>query len=139
MKSFLKGMSSILIVTILLCACEMTPRVSSWESPRGFTKAQVFNASIQAGGQLSMMTAASDRESGTISFVKKVGKGEMSLNVQVTDVNGIVKVQTTAHYGGGVGIAGENEEKIRDFHELLFRNLNISDPSAKNIIIEQLK
>ncbi len=139
MKSFVKGIGSILTVTIMLCACAITPRVSSWESPQGFTKAQVFNAAIQAGGQNGMKTTASDRESGTMSFSKTIGKGDMILSAQVTEANGIVKVQTTGNFAGDIAIAGLHEEVIRNFHVFLFRNLNISDPSARNVRIEQMK
>lgn len=139
MKSFIKVISSILIAAVVLAACAMTPRVSSWESPQGFTKEQVFNAAIQAGGQNGMKTTASDRESGTMSFSKAIGEGDMILSAQIAEANGIVNVQTTGNFAGRIALAGLHEEVITNFHVLLFRNLKISDPAAKNVRIEVLK
>jgi hypothetical protein len=139
MKALLRSMFSLLIPSIILCGCAMMPRTSSWESPRGFTKDQVFNAAIQAGGQKGMKTTSSDRESGSMSFSETIGGGDMILSVQVVEANGIVKVQTTANFAGDIAIAGLHTEVIRNFHVLLFRNLNISDPSARNINIEVVK
>jgi hypothetical protein len=134
--SVLKRIFCILVATVLLCSCAVTPRVSSWNSPKGFTKSQVFNAAIQAGGQNGMKATASDRESGTMSFSKHIGKGDMILSVQVAEAAGIVNVQTTGNFAGDIAIRGLHEEVIRNFHVFLFRNLNIEDPSARNVRIE---
>lgn len=128
-----------ILVTLLLCACAITPRVSSWDSPKGFTKSQVFNAAIQAGGQNGMKTTSSDRESGTMSFSKTIGDGDMILSVQIAEKDGVINVRTTGNFAGGVAIAGLHEEVIRNFHVFLFRNLNIEDPSARNVRIEEMK
>jgi hypothetical protein len=99
----------------------------------------VFNAAIQAGGQNGMKTSASDRESGTMSFSKHIGKGDMILSVQIVQVGGIINVQTTGNFAGDIAIAGLHEEVIRNFHVFLFRNLNIEDPSARNVRISEVK
>ena len=130
---------NILLVTVLISACAITPRVSSWDSPKGPTKTQVFNAALQAGGQNGMKTTASDRESGTISFSKIIGKGDMILSVQIVDAQGIINVRTTGNFAGDIAIAGLHEEVIRNFHVFLFRNLNILDPSARKVRIEKMK
>ena len=57
----------------------------------------------------------------------------MILSVTVTDRGNVVQVRTTASYGGGIAIAGLHEEYIQNFHVVLFRNLNISDPSERKI------
>ena len=133
-----KNICGVLIMTILLWSCAITPRVSTWDSPDGFTKSQVFNAALQAGGQNGMKTTASDRESGTMSFSKVIGKGDMILSVQVAEKSGIINVQTTSNYAGDIAIVGLHEEVIRNFHVFLFRNLNIENPSARNVKIEQM-
>ena len=86
-----------------------------------------------------MKTTSSDRESGTMSFSKTIGEGEMILSAQITEANGIVNVNTTANYAGDIAIAGLHEEVIHNFHVFLFRNLNITDPSAMNVRISQMK
>jgi hypothetical protein len=135
-----KNTIAILFASILLSACAIVPRVSSWDSPKQYSKAQVFNAALQAGGQHGYTATASDRESGTMSFTKKVGKGDLILSVQVTEANGRVGTRTTANFAGGLAIAGLHEEAIRNFHILLFRNLNITESSElNNVRTEELR
>ena len=122
----------ILLGAILLSACAIAPRASSWSSPKQYTKAQVFNAALQAGGQNGYTTTASDRESGTMSFTKKIANGNMILAVQIAQADGAVGVRTTANYAGDIAIKGMHEEAIRNFHIMLFRNLNITNPSELN-------
>jgi len=130
--------ASVITILITLLSCAVTPRVSVWQSPKRFTQKTVFNAALQAGSDQGMQLAASDRESGTMSFRKLVGKGEMILSVKIQNVHGVVKVLTTASYGGRAAIRGLHEEFLNNFHVFLFRNLGISDTSEKNISIEEL-
>jgi hypothetical protein len=139
MKLFLKTICAILFAAILLSACAITPRISSWDSPKQFTKAQVFSAALQAGGQHGYITTSSDRESGSMSFMKKVGKGDLILSVQVAEDGDHIKVRTTANFAGDLAIAGLHEEAIRNFHIFLFRNLNTEPTELNNVRIEQLK
>lgn len=139
MQPLFRNFFVMIVAAILLCACAVTPRVSSWDSPKRFTKSQVFNASLQAGAQVGMTNTASDRESGVTSFSKQIGKGTMTLNVNITEDKGIIKVRTTARYGGDLAISGLHEEVIQNFHVFLFRNLNITDKSERNIDIEQMR
>jgi hypothetical protein len=125
------------VAFLLFLGCAMTPRVSTWDSPKRFTAKEVFSAGLQAGSQQGMQLSASDRESGTMSFRRKSGDGEMILSVTVKDVGGRVQVSTTASYGGGVAIRGLHEEYINNFHTYLFRNLGITDQSERNIDIRQ--
>ena len=125
-------------IMLMLLSCAATPRVSTWQSPKRFTQKEVYNAALQSGNDQGMQLAGSDRESGTMSFRKRVGKGEMVLSVTVKEVDGIVRVRTTASYGGHLAIHGLHEEFIHNFHVFLFRNLGISDDSEKNVNIEQL-
>ena len=125
-----------ILVTILLCACAITPRISTWESPKHFTKTQVFNAALEAGTAIGYTTTSSDRESGTMSFTEKIANGNMILNVRIVEENNVILVRTTANYAGDLAIAGMHEEEIRKLHKQLFRALNISEP--QNIHIEEL-
>jgi hypothetical protein len=129
----------VFLMVLVVSGCAVTPRVSNWKSPKNFTQKQVFNAALQAGSDQGMQLSASDRESGTISFRKKSGKGEMILNVTVKTGNGSVQVNTIATYSGGIAISGLHEEYIRNFHIFLFRRLGITDPSKTNVIIEEMK
>lgn len=126
-------------VVMLLAACAVTPRTSTWEGPKHLTKQDVYQASLQAGTEMGWRTTASDKESGTMSFSKNVGNGQMTLNVSVTKPKDIVNVRTTSNYGGGLAIAGLHEEYIKNFHVMLFRKLNITDPSQRNIAIREIQ
>ena len=139
MKLLRKNVGAAVILAVVLCGCAITPRVSTWQSPTRFDKGQVFNAALQAGGQNGMKTTASDRESGTMSFSKTIGKGDMILSVQIVDSDGTIRVQTTANFAGDIAIKGLHEEVIRNFHVFLFRNLGISDTSERNVVFETMK
>lgn len=138
--AIMKNVVYVLFVGGLLSGCAIMPRGSSWESPKRYTNAQVFNAAIQAGGHNGYATTSSDRESGTMSFTKKIGKGDMILSVQVVNADEHIVVRTTANYAGDLAIMGLHEEAIRIFHDALFRNLNIVEPSERNNVrIEVVK
>lgn len=139
MKHPMRNLGAWLIALFILSACAVTPRVSLWETPKRYSKSQVYNAALQAGGQTGMKTTASDRESGTMSFSKHIGKGDMILSVQIVDKKGDIQVRTTGNYAGGIALAGIHEEVINNFHVMLFRNLDISENSEKNVSITQLQ
>jgi len=125
-----------LILATLLTACAILPRMSVWEAPKRFSEKEVFSAAIQAGAQQGMQLSASDRESGTISFRKSVGKVEMILSVRVKSLGGRVQVHTTATSGGGLAIRGLHEEFIHNFHVFLFRNLGVTNASEEQVNID---
>ena len=141
----LKIYGTIFLVSVFISACSIiAPRVSSWDSPKGFTKMEVFNAALQAGKQSGMDNTSSDQEKGTMTFYKPIGKGGITQSLHVRDDQGIVNVQTTndfysSHFGDTPIGGGLHEEVIRKFHIFLFRNLNILDPSAKEYRIEKMK
>lgn len=140
MKKYIQVIVVSIVASVVLCACAISPRVSTWESSKQFTKAQVFNASLQAGGEHGYTTTASDRESGTLSFTKKIANGNMILNVRIADTNNVMRVRTTANYAGDIAIRGLHEEAIRNFHILLFRALNIASQSElNNVRVEELR
>lgn len=135
---------TIFFVSMFISACSIAPRVSSWDSPKGLTKTEVFNAALQAGRQSGMDITSSDQEKGTMTFYKPIGKGGMTQSVQVRDDQGTVNVQTTndfysSHLGDTPIGGGLHEDAIRKFHIFLFRNLKILDSSAKNIQIEKMR
>lgn len=126
------------LLTLLLAACAITPRTSTWESPKRFTKEVVYKAALQAGTQNGWQATSSDREAGTMSFMRRFDKAQMVLNASILDQDGMIVVRTTANYHGGLAIKGHHEEFIKNFHVLLFRNLNVSEASERNIIIEEI-
>jgi len=140
----LKICGIIFLISVFISACAPASRVSSWDSPKGLTKTEVFNAAIQAGGQSGMDIKTSDQKKGAITFHMPVGKGGMTQNVQVRDGQGVVNVQTTndfysSHYGDTPFGGSLHEHVISRFHMFLFKNLNILDPSAKKYRVERLK
>jgi hypothetical protein len=126
-------------VIFFVAACAVAPRTSSWEGPKRFTKAQVFNAAMQAGAEQGMQVTSSSEAAGTISMTKRVGDGNMNLNVVIKQDGPVVDVKTTAAYGGGLAIRGLHEEIIRNFHVFMFRNLNITKKEERLVRIDGLK
>ena len=127
-----------MVILFALLSCAVTPRVSTWQSPKGFMQKDVFNAALQAGRDQGMQLAGSDQEAGTMSFHRKLESGEMVFSVTVRDVNGIIQVRTTA-LGGGAANRGLEEETINNFHAFLFRNLGIPNTPEQKVIIDKLK
>ena len=125
-------------LAFLMTACAVTPRTSTWESPKRFTKEVVYKAALQAGTENGWEGTGSDREAGTMSFMQRFGKEQMVLNASILDQGGKIVVRTTANWGGGLAITGHHEEFIRNFHVQLFRKLNVSDPSERNIDIQEM-
>ena len=145
----LKTCGTIFLLSVFISACTLPTRVSSWDSPRGFTKTEVLNAVILAGAQSGMHVAHSDQEKGIITFHARItghfgtrGKGGITQHVQVRDNQGVVNVQTTNDLRKSFGDYPLSprlffEKFIGRFHKLLFKNLNILDPSATKYRIEE--
>ncbi len=139
MKKYIQVIVVSIFAFIVLSACAITPRVSTWESSKQFTKEKVFNAAIGAGAEHGYTITTSDRESGTVSFTKTIGKGNMILNARIASENGAILVRTTANFVGRFAITGLHEEAIRNFHILMFRQLNIAPESElSNVHVEEL-
>jgi hypothetical protein len=130
----------VVLVMTMFAACTVTPRVSTWNSPPKFKKVQVFNAALQAGTENGWQPTSSDRETGTMSFTKRISGTESILfTVNVTEQGNIVQVRTMTKTVGGIAVVGEHEKNLKDFHAALFRTLNISDPSEQKINVELAK
>ena len=129
----------VLCLTLLLAACAVAPRTATWDSPKRFTKNQVFNAAMQAGAEIGMQVTSSSKEAGTISMSQRVGDGTMYLNTVIRQEGSIVNVKTTASYGGGLAIRGLHEEKINNLYVVMFRNLNITKQDERSVRISGLK
>jgi hypothetical protein len=127
-----------MVILFTLLSCAVTPKISSWQSPKRFMQKDVFNAALQAGRDEGMQLAGSDQVAGTMSFHRKLESGEMVLSVTVRDINGIIQVRTTALGGKAANLALQ-DETINNFHGFLFRNLGISNASEQNVFIDKLK
>lgn len=136
MRNLFKSVAVVLLASVLLSACAVAPRTSDWTSPKKFTEAQVFNAAAVSGGQIGYVTSVIDRNSGAISFSKRIGDGDMNLSVHVTTVEGVVHVSTAANYST-VAVSGTHEEEIKKLHSALFRNLNIDSSEVNNVVIKE--
>lgn len=130
--------TSAIVILFALLSCVVTPRISTWQSPKRFMQKDVFNAALQAGRDQGMQLAGSDQVAGTLSFHRKLESGEMALSVTVRDINGIVQVRTTA-LGGKAANPALQEETINNFHAFLFRNLGIPNTPEQKVIIDKLK
>lgn len=131
-----------LLSLLLTASCAVTPRTSAWESPKGkgFTKEAVYTAALLAGAQNGWQALGTDRDAGTMSFMQKFGEEDMVLNAVIVDQGGgNIAVRTTANWSGGLAIRGHHEEFIRNFHVLLFRNLNVSEMSERGIQIQEIR
>jgi hypothetical protein len=136
----------VILSLLFLAACTFTPRVSVWDAPKRFTQNQVFNAGLQAGAQLGWQLTSSSKDAGTMSFRSPLGMQELVLSATVkTASKNKVQVSTTAHISTdpkGVMFAagtGQHEIYINNFHEMLFRNLGITNTSEQNISIQALQ
>lgn len=138
MRNLFKNVAVALLATILLSACAVSPRSSDWTSPKKFTQAQVFNAAALSGGQAGYLTSVIDKDSGSLSFSKAIGDGNMILSVHIATVGGVVRVSSTANYTS-LGVAGIHEEEIKKLHAALFRNLNIDQGEMNNVVIQEAK
>lgn len=118
----------IFMVSLMLQGCALSPRMSSWDSPPPYQKAQVFKAALKAGVQDGYHVKKEDVESGMLTFEKEDGYARMTFVVHVTEEGGLVHVACTADYSI-VTSAGDDEAAINAFHSRLFKILNISNPA----------
>ena len=127
----------VLVAFLALTGCEVAPRTSFWHAPGRYSRDAVVSAAVQAGAQEAMQLSFVDRKSGTMSFETRSGDGQMVLSVNVAGTNGHVTVQATSALGGDIGIAGLDNEFINNFYVYLFRDLNITRRSEKEVEIGQ--
>jgi len=68
----------------LLTACQIAPRVSSWNAPPSVKRDQVYSAALRAVAQDGFVVQGQDREAGMISAVRKFGsKKEVDMAVKI--------------------------------------------------------
>jgi len=127
-----------LLSLFIIGGCAIAPRVGLWDAPKRFTKNEVFGAVVQAGLDHGLHLTTKDKDLGIVAFRFRAGKAEGSLNFQLKEEAGQIKVRTSTVYGGDIAIAGELENNIRIIHKSIFSNLNITDPLEKNVKIEIL-
>lgn len=135
-------------VFLVLGGCAGTPKVSQWISPpeRHLTVSNVFDAAIIAGTENKFTVINSDRHSGVISMKQEVYGGEqknnerrMSIRMKELTKN-TVEVRTKvsgSDFGIVEGALGGlvHKELTSNFYVYLFRELNITDPNQKQVII----
>ncbi len=130
------------VISLLISGCAGTPKKSKWASPKNVTIEKVFNAALIAATENKFTIANKDRSAGVISLRKEeYGGTERRMSVKLEQVGNKVIVSSKVS-GSDVGIVegtlggAVNQELTNNFYFYLFRELNITDPSLQNVVIE---
>ena len=132
----------------LTIGCWGTPKISRWTAPENVTLDQVFNAALRAGTENGFTIVNSDRTANVISMKKQWYSGdkmtERYLSVRFNQIAGKTVISTKVQgsdFGIIEGAMGGvvHGEITHNFYVYLFRELNINDPSAHNVVIEDEK
>jgi len=132
--------------SLFLSGCAGTPKVSVWNSPpeRRLSVANVFDAAMIAGTENKFSVLNSDRQSGVISMKQEVYGGDhknnerrMSIRIKQASKSSVeIKTKVSgSDFGIIEGLLGGlvHQEITNNFYVYLFRELNITDPSQKQI------
>jgi hypothetical protein len=126
-------------------ACAGT-KVAQWTSPRDLTYEQVFNASLRATVENKFTIIHSDRAAGLFSSKRQEYRGgsmiERYMSVQLKQVGDKILVSTKTYgsdFGTIPGGGAANKEVTKNFFLCLFGQLNITDSSLRNVVIEDDK
>ena len=133
------------VISLLFSGCAGTPKISKWTSPNNLTMKKVFNAALIAATENGFTVVNKDRTSGVISLKKQEYGGdkmvERRMSVRLKQVGDKIVVSTKvvgSDFGIIEGALGGlvNKELTNNFYVYLFRELNIDDPTLRNIVIE---
>lgn len=148
MKNLIRRLSMVLGILFLVSGCAGTPKVSQWTTPpeRKLTVGNVFDAALIAGTENKFTVINSDRQAGVISMKQETYGGdhknnERRMSVRMKEIaKDAVEVKTKvsgSDFGIIEGALGGlvHKEITNKFYVYLFRELNITDPNQKQIII----
>jgi len=133
------------VVSFFVSGCIGTPKVSQWITPKNFTIDQVFDAALTAATENNFTIVSSDRTSGVISIKRHYsGEGggyDRRMGVRIKQKGDKIVVSTkisSSDFSLGEGCLGGmiHEDLTRNFYFYLFRELNISKASSRNVVIE---
>ncbi len=136
------------VVSLLVASCAGTPKVSQWTASNNLTYDQVYAAALRAGTENGFTVVNADKTAGVISMRKQEYGGktpaERRMSVYLKQVEGRVVVSSKivgSDFGIIEGALGGAVHKglTRNFYVYLFRELNITDPSDRNVVIEDPK
>lgn len=124
-------------------------KVSQWMSPNNVNMDQLYNAAVRSGAENGFTIINSDKVAGVISMRKGTygAEGhspERRMSVRLKQVGDTVEVSTKTSSSDFGIMAGAFEGKAlaaetNNFYFYLFRELNINNPSAHNVVIEDEK
>ncbi len=129
----------------LIAGCAGTPKMSRWSPPTKLSYERVYNAALAAATANQFTVVTQDRASGIISLRKEMYAGdkmaERRMSVRVKQVADKIEVSTNvsgSDFGVIEGTLGGavHKEITNNFYHYLFRELDITDPSARNVVIE---
>ena len=109
---------------------------------------QVYTAALRAGTENGFTIVSADKTAGVISMRKEEYGGkkqvERRMSVYLKQMEGRVVVSSKivgSDFGIIEGALGGpvHKELTHNFYVYLFRELNITDPSARNVVIEDAK
>lgn len=137
-----------LIISLSVFGCAGTPKISLWTAPNNITYDQIYNAALRAGTENGFTVVNADKTAGVISMRKEVYAGDrqaerrMSVLLKQTEGKVVISTKITSSSAGIIeGTLGGavHKEMTHNFYVYLFRDLNITDPSLRNIEIEDEK
>lgn len=136
------------IISLLIAGCAGTPKVARWTASNNLTYDQVYAAALRAGTETGFTIVNADKASGVISMIKEEYAGdkqaERRMSVYLKQIGGKVVVSSKI-VGSDFGIiegalgGAVHKELTHNFYVYLFRELNITDPSLRNVVIEDAK
>lgn len=148
MKDLIRLSMVVGILSFLVSGCAGTPKVSQWNTPpeRKLTVGNVFDAALIAGTENKFTVINSDRQAGVISMKQESYGGDQKndehrMSVRMKEIaKNTVEVKTKvsgSDFGIVAGALGGlvHQEITKNFYVYLFRELNITDPNQKQVVI----
>lgn len=127
-----------------IVGCAGTVKVSRWAAPPSASYDSVYNAALAAATANQFTVVSQDRAAGVMSLRKEEYAGdkmaERRMSVRIKQAGDKVEVSTTtsgSDFGVIEGSLGGlvNEGLTNKFYVNLFRELDITDPAARNVVV----
>jgi hypothetical protein len=133
------------VLGLLVSGCAGTPKVSQWTAPADLSLERVFDAALRAGADNNFTAVNSDRTAGLITMQKqdyagnKMAERRMSVRLRRVDDKVVVATKVSgSDFGVIEGALGGavHKEITNNFYVYLFRELDITSPALRRVVIE---
>jgi hypothetical protein len=133
------------VLGLLVSGCAGTPKVSRWTAPSDLPVERVYDAALRAGADNNFTVVSNDRTAGLITMQKQEYAGnkmaERRMSVRIRRAGGKVEVGTKVS-GSDFGIiegalgGAIHKEITNNFYVYLFRELDITSPALRQVVVE---